>query len=225
MSKYNEAGRSLVLNDNPNSKSLDSNTKDLIDYVEAKGKAMYGSDFMFEPSDISLVEKFICYFKNDEIKAKELNIDLSKGILLTGFSGMGKTTLFKLFQSFFTSEKGFWMRSCRDISLEYAEEGYQTILRYGKQSKTVQNQVVHFKTYCFDDFGIETDFPHFGVKSEIMSEILHARYDLFNMHKVKTHLITSLSAKDIEARYGSNIRFRMKKMFNHWVMDGGDRKS
>lgn len=196
----------------------------MIDFLETRGKALFSVLYHFQESDYELLEKLVCYFQKDDVKAKELEIDLNKGILLTGISGSGKSSLMRLFQSLRSIEKGFQIRSCREITLEYAEEGYSVVLRYGKQAKTVQNQVVQFKTFCFDDFGIETDFPHFGVKCEVMKEILNGRYELFVKNQVKTHLITTLNSEDIENRYGSHTRSRMKEMFNYWVMDGVDRR-
>lgn len=197
---------------------------DVIDFLEARGKALYGVNFIIQESDYELLEKFVCYFQKDEVKAKALQIDLNKGILLTGISGSGKSNLMRLFQSLLPLEKSFQIRSCREITLEYAEDGHSVVLRYGKQAKTVQNQVVQFKTYCFDDFGLETDFPHFGVKCETMKEILSGRYELFVKNQVKTHLITTLNSEDIEFRYGTHIRSRMKEMFNHWVVNGVDKR-
>jgi len=47
-----------------------------------------------------------------------------------------------------------------------------------------------------------------------MGEILLSRYDLFKTKNVKTHITTNLNAEELEARYGSRVRSRMREMFN-----------
>lgn len=56
----------------------------LLDYIEARGKALWGVNYHFQESDYAILEKLICYFQKDETKAKSLQIDLNKGILLSG---------------------------------------------------------------------------------------------------------------------------------------------
>jgi len=47
-----------------------------------------------------------------------------------------------------------------------------------------------------------------------MGEILLSRYELFLNHKVRTHATTNLNAGELEERYGSRVRSRMRELFN-----------
>jgi ABC-type bacteriocin/lantibiotic exporter with double-glycine peptidase domain len=58
----------------------------------------------------------ICYFLDDQNTAAKLNIDLTKGILLSGPVGCGKTTLMKLMRYVPQASKKFF---CKNL------QGYQ----------------------------------------------------------------------------------------------------
>jgi hypothetical protein len=55
-----------------------------------------------------------------------------------------------------------------------------------------------------------------------MGEILLSRYDIYknerapvlSLSKGKSHITTNLNAEELEARYGSRVRSRLREMFN-----------
>jgi len=47
-----------------------------------------------------------------------------------------------------------------------------------------------------------------------MGEILLSRYDIFKAKNWKTHITTNLNAEELEARYGSRVRSRLREMMN-----------
>jgi ABC-type bacteriocin/lantibiotic exporter with double-glycine peptidase domain len=65
----------------------------MMDWLENKGKLQFGEKFHFREADVVNIQKLICYFLKDEVMAANFNLDLSKGILLSGPVGCGKTTL------------------------------------------------------------------------------------------------------------------------------------
>lgn len=107
-------------------------------------------------------------------------------------------------------ERNHIMKSCRDVSFEFIQEGYEVIWRYSRMS--FNNG--HPKIYCFDDLGTEQNLKYFGNECNVMSEILLSRYDLFISQKMITHVTTNLSATEIEDYYGNRVRSRMREMFN-----------
>jgi DNA replication protein DnaC len=102
------------------------------------------------------------------------------------------------------------MKSCRDISFEFIQDGYSVILKYSRQA-FVQDKP---KMYCFDDLGTENNLKYFGNECNVMTEILLSRYDHFVSRQMITHITTNLTSSEIESLYGTRVRSRMKEMFN-----------
>jgi DNA replication protein DnaC len=179
-------------------------------WLENKGQNLYGNHFKILESDHEIISKLTCYFLKDQTEALKHNINLNKGILLSGPIGCGKTSLMTLFSYFQRYEDRIIIKSCRDISFEFIKEGYSTIHKYSKESFYKDQP----KTYCFDDLGVENNLKHYGNECNTMAEILLSRYDLFISKKLITHLTTNLSATEIETMYGNRVRSRMRELFN-----------
>ncbi len=186
------------------------NYPEIIQWLEQKGKQNYGDNFKIIDDDIPIITTLLVYFLNDEIMAKTIEIDLNKGILLSGPIGCGKTSLMNLMRHVPEQERKFILKPTREISFEFIKEGYEVIQRYGSGNK-LQNGI---KNYCFDDLGTENNLKYFGNECNVMGEILLSRYDLFINKKIITHITTNLSASEIEAAYGNRVRSRLRQMLN-----------
>lgn len=64
--------------------------------IQSKGKEIFGEHFNISPEDDEVVQKLLTWFMQDEQQAKHFNINLHKGVLLTGPIGCGKTSLMTL---------------------------------------------------------------------------------------------------------------------------------
>ena len=186
------------------------NYPEIIQWLEQKGKQNYGENFKIIEDDIPIITTLLVYFLNDEIMAKAIEIDLKKGILLSGPIGCGKTSLMNLMRFVPDQERKFILKPTREISFEFIKEGYEVIQRYSSGNK-LQNGI---KNYCFDDLGTENNLKYFGNECNVMGEILLSRYDLFINKKIITHITTNLSASEIEAAYGNRVRSRLRQMLN-----------
>ena len=183
---------------------------DVWEWLQQKGIALYGKKFQLHEEDKQTIFLLLCWFLQDDIAAPQLELDLEKGILLSGPVGCGKTTLMSLMR-FVTADKNkFIMKSCRDISFEFIEDGFSIIHKY---SRGALYQYLP-KNYCFDDLGVESSLKYYGNECNVMAEILLTRYDLFVAQKLITHLTTNLSASEIEEAYGNRVRSRLREMFN-----------
>ena len=100
-------------------------------WLKQKGIEVYGSNFELYEEDKHTICVMLCYFLRDHLAAPQLNINLKKGILLTGPVGCGKTSLFRLMSYFIqNNDQKFVTKSCRDISFEFIKDGFDVIHRY-----------------------------------------------------------------------------------------------
>ncbi|WP_111309618.1 ATPase [Confluentibacter sediminis] len=179
-------------------------------YLDAKGKLLFGHTFKLFDEDRDILFKLCNYFIKDEANCKKLNMDLNKGILLTGPVGCGKTSLMKLLRHMVPHQKPYKIIPSRNIVFGFNHIGYKTIEDYGNG-----------QYFCFDDLGVEPIGRHYGQDCNVMGEVLLSRYDLFLQHKIITHATTNLNARELEDRYGKRVRSRMRELFNLVAFDNG----
>ena len=180
------------------------NYKQTIYYLYAYGRKKYGKNFRIHKEDLPVIRKLIYYIIQEEEKCKEHNIDLKKGILLTGPIGCGKTSWMNLIQILGFEDKHFQVKSTRDIAFEFNRDGYQTINTYGKAHRP----------FCLDDLGVEQNIKFFGNECNTIAEVLLHRYNLMTNHGMITHATTNLKASELEELYGNRVRSRLRSMFN-----------
>jgi len=190
------------------------NYQEVIIWIEKKGIELYGNHFKILETDHTIIYKLIAYFLKDEPSCYQYNIDLNKGILLSGPVGSGKTTLMNLMKTLTSTEHKFYIKPCRDISFEFIQDGYEIIQKYSKGKLHPDP-----KTICFDDLGTEKNLKYFGNECNVMAEIILSRYDIFISKKIYTHITTNLSASEIETAYGNRVRSRMRNMLNLIAFD------
>ena len=143
-----------------------------------------------------------------------MGIDTSKGILLSGPVGCGKTSLMKLLLHLAPHKTNYEIIPTRNIVFNFNTSGFEVLEKYNDT-----------KNYCFDDLGVEPVGSHYAKECNVMGEILLSRYDLFvqkvannqkqtTSNQCKTHITTNLNAKELEKRYGNRVRSRLSEMFN-----------
>jgi energy-coupling factor transporter ATP-binding protein EcfA2 len=172
-------------------------------YLEAKGKILFGKDFMLYKEDREILYMLSNYFIKDDNNCQRYGIDIQKGLLITGPVGCGKTSFIKLLPYIIPFEKVYVTIPTRNVVFSFNHIGFKTIEDFG-----------HSGFYCFDDLGIEPSGRFFAQECNVMGEILLSRYELFVKHKIKTHVTTNMNSEEIEERYGPRVRSRMRSMFN-----------
>ena len=181
-----------------------------LDFIDHYGRAHYGNTFKINTIDIPTIHKLLIYMIKDQTTALKAQIDLSKGILLSGPIGCGKTSIMNLIRPFASPLSEYKIKTCREISFEFAKNGFDVISNYTQK----QSHQSRLSAYCFDDLGTEQQIKHFGNDCNVMAEILITRYEQFVENNSITHLTTNLSTSEIEMLYGNRLRSRMRQMFN-----------
>lgn len=184
--------------------------KKCLTYIEKQGKIRYGNSFKIDQQDLPTLYKLLIYAIRDENNTAKAKIDLHKGILLSGPIGCGKTSIMQLIKPFFAKAAEYKIKTCREISFEFAKNGYEALAPYTEKS----NYQLKLPGYCFDDLGAEQQIKHFGNDCNVMAEILISRYEHFVANQCTTHITTNLSASEIEKLYGNRLRSRMRSLFN-----------
>jgi DNA replication protein DnaC len=179
-------------------------------FIASQGKEHYGQSFKINVFDIPTIYKLVIYMIKDQNTALKLQIDLNKGILLSGPIGCGKTSIMHLIRPFASPLSDYKIKTCRELSFEFAKNGFDTINKYTLK----QNHQSRLSGYCFDDLGAEQQIKHFGNDCNVMAEVLISRYEQFVENNSITHLTSNLSATEIEMLYGNRLRSRMRQMFN-----------
>jgi len=178
-----------------------------IQFLEYRGKKLFGPHFKIHAIDYEVIFQIIGWIINDEKTCKKYNISRNKGIILSGQVGCGKTSLMKLFATLTPLNRAYRVKPARDVPMEFSKQGYDVINRY---SRSVRSS----KPICFDDIGVEPPMRYFGDQINVIGEIFLTRYELFISKGIQTHATTNLTAEELESRYGSRVRSRLREMVN-----------
>ena len=107
-------------------------------YLNAKGKLLFGKQFQIYDRDRDIVFKLCNYFINDKDFCNKENIDPTKGVLLTGPVGCGKTSLMKLIRHLVPKQRPYQVIPSRNITFSFNHLGYKTIEEFGKTKGKVK---------------------------------------------------------------------------------------
>lgn len=198
------------------------NAEQLRAYVLEKFRIQNGGEeYVLDDYNSRIFDALCLYFSGDErfneLKSGNREFSLRKGIRLTGPVGCGKSEMMKMFTS--NSFFSYYMKSCRDISYEFVDNGFHAIIKYSGLYNGAKNKFGHQKYgICFDDLGTDEEKKYFGNKANTLGEILLNRYDHIHEKSV-THVTDNLNPDDIQEMYGIRLRSRMRQMFNSFVFD------
>lgn len=164
------------------------------------------------------IKNICCYFANDN----RFRGQLSKGLMLMGNIGNGKTIVMKFFQA--NMNHSYRLVNMLDVSFDYKMSGEEGVKAYSVNFKRAAN--IYGGTeygYCFDDIGTE-EIParHYGESKNVFAEIMQVRYNNQNLVPFNsTHLTTNKNENELMEAYGSRTYDRMKEMFNVIVFENG----
>ena len=166
------------------------------------------------------------YFTNDPL-FENAGFSLSKGILLSGPVGVGKTELLKIFSK--NKRQCFHLISVFEIEAFCQKHGVENFETYTGMVPGWGSTIDFFFQksigWAFDDIGRESVVFDFGNKSDVVSKILQTRYTKKNTISFNSlHLTTNLTTAELESRYDYAVKSRLREMFNYIPMEGKDRR-
>lgn len=188
------------------------NNEQLQKYVSGKMLTQSGKTFLVDKWNKEIFDFLTLYFNNDPM-FETAGYSLNKGILIQGGVGCGKTTLLKMFSQ--NPKASYIFTACDKIASKFSEGGFPEIEKYNAPVKTTTDAFGHsLYGIFFDDLGTDREKKYFGNEANVMEDILLSWYNRFDSTPERIHLTTNLSFDEIEQKYGTRCRSRMREMFN-----------
>lgn len=158
---------------------------------------------------------------------------LSKGILLAGNVGTGKTKTVEVMHKFLSYMKNpniYRLVESREIIRDFARSKFDGLEQYTWNPKLNQHSIItrHPVNICIDDLGLEKEqISNYGDKIDVISEFLIDRYNIFTDNKYGKflHATTNLNPEQMKEKYGDRINDRFREMFNIILMVGKSRRN
>ena len=196
--------------------------------------------FRLDAANSAIYHILSLYFTNDPAfeqlqlpgaDCKAAGWKLNRGLLVCGAIGCGKTKMMQLFAV--NKKQNYEVLSATEMANQYTTKGEyagaKIIEQFTGQHRPIQ--VLHEGNLwqgslglCIDDIGTEEDKVFFGNKSNVVAEILAARYGNGNLPWHMTHATTNLNLRGLTERYGERLVSRMKEMWNVIQLPGEDRR-
>lgn len=189
-----------------------------IEIIQFIGDQLIGG-FIIDDNNLPAIKAMIAYF----------NSSATKGILLRGGIGAGKSILMKIFQKYtglITRLNGFKMVHVRDVILAYNTEGYKGLNQF-MLPEIVENGTITKRAIrlCVDDIGTEENsYKFFGSQVNLIEELIYGRYDIWTSRGVVLHIATNLTPQKMKEMYGDRAYSRLVEMMNDIVLSGNDRR-
>lgn len=181
-----------------------------------------------------LIDQISRFYTEDEGLVITNNFRFSKGLLIMGKVGCGKTLILKalsiLLGRFLCPVKPFYPVFPIGISFfpvylitdSFMKMGYDIFngdIKYRESGLTFAEKL-NKPNLFIDDIGSENIVSNYGNQTNVIGELFIRRYD----SRSAVFATTNLDPKSLLAFYGDRVYSRMTEMMNFIVMEGNDRR-
>lgn len=140
-------------------------------------------------------------------EAEDYLKETTKGSILIGAPGVGKTTLIRQSR----------MVSASVLAMEFQASGLEAV-------KAIINNQIQYqnRTVIIDDLGLEDDVKHFGNGLDPIGYVVQRIYDINQMNPespLKLIFTTNLNEKAIQEKYGIRVKDRIWEMCDRIVIE------
>lgn len=148
-------------------------------------------------------------------------LDPSKGVLLWGPVGTGKSTIIRILGELLRLHgQGYATINCSYLATQYATKGLEAL-----NSSTINETEIGIKPVnrAFDELGREpVPAKYYGNDLNVMQYIFQCRYEIRD--RVKTFATTNLRPDGLTGLYGQYIADRIGEMFTVVELKGKSRR-
>ena len=191
--------------------------------------------FIVDDNNKGIIVFLLYYFNNCPLAERVFpgkRYKLAKPLLIRGDKGVGKTFLMQLFSEYLRRTKNpnhFFNVSVTEMVNYYTINNNLNRYTYNDRSGTKEDNTFDGcrpSNVCLNDIGLQTQ-SFFGQNTKtLVTEFLHARYEIWTQYSMRGHLTTNLSvqalAKEFADSYGrTNDRF---KSYNILELTGNSRR-
>lgn len=171
-----------------------------------KASKIFVQKYDIDEANQEAIKIILTYFAGIDTK----KYPLTKGLLICGFYGSGKTITLKIIQQLI---KNFAIHNVRDIVSEFNIGGFDAI-----------HELAKTKIRVFDDICQENNGRYYGNDTNVIQELILRRYEKFQNHGLITHFTTNEGNDQLKYRYGERVYDRLREMCKIVIL-GDNKKS
>lgn len=233
--------KEALIKENERQKKAEENRKRLTEsgwsykqtreYMLYRAQTLFGGKFALDEFNEPVFDMLCNYFSSDKAfvsMASGLGVSnpsLDKGIILAGNVGRGKTWLMSLFRK--NNRQVYHVEQAKDIAFSYQKNGDEAIERHRNKIVNPFNDpnVFYQKNagLCMEDIGAEDIKNNFGNKTNVIGDIIEARY-VNDLLGIWFHGTTNFTTAQFEDFYGVRITSRLREKVNFIELRGPDRR-
>jgi DNA replication protein DnaC len=183
--------------------------------IERIGKG-FDPDFTLTPEITDVYKQLIKYFHADP----EFNGDLTKGLLLMGPTGTGKTLAMQIMSIYRQIDDTKFIMNDRVYKMNYEIIDVNRLVNFFLDN-AFDGIDIYCRRYiiCIDDIGTEAEqVKHYGNSLDVISHILSERY----AKRLITFGTTNYPIEILEKKYDDRVTSRMYSLFNFIILKCND---